>query len=46
MRNRLFHMQNKDADQLCDNREADQHLIFRYIASTIPLLPKYKISSP
>ena len=29
---------NKDADQLRGNREADQHLCFRYIASTIPLL--------
>ena len=36
---------NKDADQLRGNREADQHLCFRYIDSTIPLLPKYKISS-
>ena len=25
--------------------EADQRLCFRYTASTIPLLPKYKISS-
>ena len=37
--------ENKDADQLCGNREADQRLCFRYIASIIPLLPKYKISS-
>ena len=37
--------ENKDADQLCASREADQHLCFRYIASTIPLFPKYKISS-
>ena len=27
------------------NREADQRLCFRYTDSTIPLLPKYKISS-
>ena len=27
---------NKDADQLCGNRTADQPLCFRYIASTIP----------
>ena len=33
--------ENKDAD----NREADQRLCFRYLDSTIPLLPKYKISS-
>ena len=37
--------ENKDADQLRGKREADQRLCFRYIASTIPLLPKYKISS-
>ena len=34
---------NKDADQLRGNREADQLLCFRYIDSTIPLLPKFKI---
>ena len=32
--------ENKDADQLRGNREADQRLCFRYIDSTIPLLPK------
>ena len=37
--------ENKDADQLRGNREADQGLCFRYIASKIPLLPKYKILS-
>ena len=37
--------ENKDADQLRGNREADQRLCFRYIASTIPLLPKFKISN-
>ena len=37
--------ENKDADQLRGNREADQRLCFRYIDSTIPLLPNYKISS-
>ena len=37
---------NKDADQLRGDREADQRLCFRYIDSTIPLLPKYKISMP
>ena len=37
---------NKGADQLRSNREADQHLCFRNMdSSTIPLLPKYKISS-
>ena len=37
--------ENKDADQLCGNREADQRLCFRYIDSTIPLLSKPEISS-
>ena len=37
--------ENKDADQLRGNRKSDQRLCFRYIDSTIPLLPKYKISS-
>ena len=37
--------ENKDADQLSGNREADQRLCFRYIDSTIPLLSKYEISS-
>ena len=37
--------ENKDADQLRGDREADQRLCFRYTDSTIPLLPKYKISS-
>ena len=32
--------ENKDADQLRGNREADQRLCFRYTDSTIPLLPK------
>ena len=31
--------ENKDADQLRGNREADRRLCFRYIDSTIPLLP-------
>ena len=37
--------ENKDADQLRGNREADQHLCFCYTDSTIPLLPKSEISS-
>ena len=37
--------ENKDADQLRGNREADQHLCFRYTDSTIPFLLKSKISS-
>ena len=32
--------ENKDADQLRGNREADQRLCFRHIDSTIPLLSK------
>ena len=35
--------ENKDADQRCGNREADQCLCFRYTDSTIPLLSKFKI---
>ena len=37
--------ENKDADQLRGNREADQRLCFRYIDSPIPLLSKSEISS-
>ena len=37
--------ENKDANQLRGNCEADQRLCFRYIDSTIPLLPTYEISS-
>ena len=37
--------ENKDADQLRGNREADQRLCFHYADSTIPLLPKFEISS-
>ena len=37
--------ENKDADQLRSNREADQRLCFRYSDSTIPLLLKSEISS-
>ena len=36
--------ENKDADQLRGNREADQRLCFRYLDSTIPLLLKSEIS--
>ena len=34
----------KDADQLRGDREADQHLCFRYSESTVPLLLKSEIS--
>ena len=37
--------ENKGADQLRGNREADQRLCFRYLDSTIPLLLDSKISS-
>ena len=37
--------ENKDADQLRGNREADQRLCVRYTDSTIPLVSKFKISS-
>ena len=37
--------ENKDADQLRGNREADQRLCFRYTDNTIPLLPTSEISS-
>ena len=37
--------ENKDADQLRRNREADQRLCFRYIDNTIRLLSKSEISS-
>ena len=37
--------ENKDADQLRGNREADQRLCFRYIDSTIPILSKSEIAS-
>ena len=35
----------KDADQLYGIRKADPRLCFRYMDSTIPLLPKSDISS-
>ena len=38
--------ENKDADQLRGNREADQRLCFRYIDSTIPLLSTYENFKP
>ena len=37
--------ENKDADQLRGNREADQDLCSRFIDSTIPLLSKSESSS-
>ena len=37
--------ENKNADQVCGNREADQRLCFRYSDSTVPLLLKSEISS-
>ena len=37
--------ENKGADQLRSNCEADQRLCFRYMDSIIPLLPSSEISS-
>ena len=37
--------ENKDANQLRGNREADQRLCFHYTDNTIPLLPKSENSS-
>ena len=37
--------ENKGADQLRGNREADRRLCFRYMDSTFTLLPSSKISS-
>ena len=37
--------ENKDADQLRGNREAEQRLCFRYTDSTLSLLIKSEISS-
>ena len=46
MRKPTFYIyENKDADQLRGNREADQRLCFRYIDSTSPLLYQSEISS-
>ena len=36
--------ENKNADQLHSDHEADKRLSFRYTDSTIPLLPRYEIS--
>ena len=41
----FFICENKAADQRRGNRKANQCLCFRYIASTLPLLPKSEISS-
>ena len=38
--------ENKDADQLRGNREANQRLCFRYTDSTIPLLSKSEMFKP
>ena len=35
--------ENKHADQICGNREADQRLCFRSTDSKIPVLPKSEI---
>ena len=38
--------ENNYANQLRGNREADQRVCFRYMESTIPLLPKSEIFKP
>ena len=38
--------ENKDADQLHGNREADQRLCFGYTDTTIPLLSKIRNLTP
>ena len=46
MRNPAFCIcENKNADQLRGDREADQRLCCRYTDTTIPILHKYEISS-
>ena len=40
----FLHMRNRGTDRLRSNCASDQHLCFRYIYSTIPLLPKYQPS--
>ena len=45
MRKDVLNMRRKCADQLRGNRAADQRLCFRYIDTTIPLVPKSEISS-
>ena len=39
------HHERKPAFCICENKDADQPLCFRYIDSTTPLLSKSKISS-
>ena len=41
----IYICENKDADQLRGEREADTRFCFRHTDSTIPLLPKSEISS-
>ena len=43
--NNLHICENKDADQIRGNREADQRLCFHYTDSTVPFLLKSEISS-
>ena len=46
MRKLLFaYAKTKGEDQLRGNHAADQHLCFRYIDSTIPVLPKFQASN-
>ena len=42
----FFTSENKEADQLGGNREADQRLCIRFTERTIPVLSESKISKP
>ena len=44
-RRNLSRVMRKPAFCICENKDSDQHLCFRYIDSIIPLVPKYEISS-
>ena len=45
IRNYLSRFMRKPDFCICENKDADQCLCFRYMDSTIPLLPKSEISS-
>ena len=45
VRKPVFAYAKTNADQLHGDREADQRLCFSYTDSTVPILPKSKISS-
>ena len=46
MKQDMSRVVRKPAFCICENKDADdQRLCFRFLESTIPLLPKYEISS-